>query len=283
MKKFLAIFLVLILLFSFAACNKDDDGKTTTTPTNEQSTNGTDNNDPTSEDKSEEKTSAPAFENPNLTEPAGLFSVIDVNDYELKQGKPNTTASSGVTFIAKRYEIKKENANTIPNKISVGSSEMTLGVTTLKDILAQGWTIAGKTDVNQSVEAGKDVNVMIKNGQDKILKIAVKNNTGSAIAASDCVISEAGIIKSIQNTHGWVTFSLGDSVNTDSSYAELVKNFGIPKNVNVAEYYNGNDYSYCKATLIFEQKSGNTTYTVNIGYEDKNGIAELNSFIVEVK
>lgn len=285
MKKFLAIFLVLALLFSFAACNKNgNDDENSTNPTEQTDDNGTTNkNEPSKPNKNEEKTTAEPFVNPNLTEPANLFKVVDVKNYDLKEGKPNTTASSGVTFIAKRYTAKNQVAGTIPNTVSVGSSQFIFHQTTLKGILAQGWILVGRTDVNQGVKAGEEANAIIKNAQGEIIKIKVVNKTANIMAAGDCVFSEAGIVKSIKNDSPWATFKLGDTVNTDSSYAELVKGLGNPKNVTVAEYYKGNDYNYCKATLVYEMKSGNTTYTVSVGYEDKNGTATLDSFIVSVK
>ncbi len=286
MKKFLAIFLVLTLLFSFAACNKDGnkDDESSTNPTEQTDNNGTTNkNEPSSRpNKNEEKTTAEPFVNPNLTEPAKLFKVVDVKNYDLKEGKPNTTASSGVTFIAKRYTAKNP-VNTIPNTVSVGSSQFVLHQTTLNDIVAQGWTLVGRTDINQAVKAGEEANAMIKNGQNEIIKIKVMNKTANVAAAGDCVISEAGIVKSIKNSSEWATFKLGDTVNTDSAYAEVVKTFGNPKNITVAEYYKGNTYNYCKATLVYEQKVDNITYTVSIGYTDENGKATLDSFIVSAK
>ena len=286
MKKFLAIFLVLTLLFSFAACNKNgNDDENSTNPTEQTDDNGTTNKNekPSRPNKNEEKTTAEPFVNPNLTEPANLFKVVDVKNYDLKEGKPNTFQSSGVTMIIKRYTLKGQNTNAIPDTISVGSSEFVFMQTTLKDILAQGWTLVGKTDVNQGVKAGEEANAIIKNAQGEIIKIKVMNKTTNIAAAGDCVFSEAGVVKSLKSENDWVTFKLGDTVNTDSSYAEVIKGLGNPKGINVVEYYRGNNFNYCKATLVYEYKSGNTTYTVSIGYEDKNGTATLDSFIVSAK
>lgn len=285
MKKFLAIFLVLTLLFSFAACDKNGkDDESTTNPTEQSTDNGTTNkNEKPSRPNKEEKTTAEPFVNPNLTEPANLFKLIDAKNYDLKEGKPNTTASSGVTFIAKRYTVKNQVANTIPDNILIDSSKFVFHQTTLKEIIAQGWTLVGRTDINQAVKAGAEANAMIKNSQNEIIKIKVMNKTSNIAAAGDCVISEVGIVKTIKADSEWVTFKLGDTVNTDSSYAEVVKGFGNPRNITVAEYYKGNTYNYCKATLVYEQKVNNTTYTVSIGYTDENGKATLDSFIVSVK
>jgi len=284
MKKFLAIFLVLTLLFAFAACDKNGkDDENSTSPTEQTDDNGTTNkNEASRPNKNEEKTTAEPFENPNLTEPANLFKVVDVKNYDLKEGKPNTTASSGVTFIAKRYAAKNP-VNTIPNTVSAGSSQFVLHQTTLKDIVAQGWSLVGRTDVNQAVKAGEEANAMIKNSQNEIIKIKVMNKTANVAAAGDCVISEAGIVKTIKNDSEWAKFKLGDTVNTDSSYAEVVNGFGNPKNITVAEYYKGNTFNYSKATLVYEQKVDNITYTVSIGYTDENGKATLESFIVSAK
>lgn len=284
MKKFLAIFLVLTLLLSFAACDKNGkDDETTTNPTEQTDGNGTtDKNEPSSKPDRGETTTAEPFVNPNLTEPAKLFKAVDVKNYDLKEGKPNTTASSGVTFIAKRYTAKNQVVNTIPNTVSVGSSKFVFHQTTLKEFVAQGWALEGKTDINQAVEAGKEANALIKNSQDEMIKIKVMNKTANVMAAGDCVISEVGIVKTITSST-WAGFKLGDTVSTDSAYAEVVKGLGAPKNITVAEYYKGNTFNYSKATLVYEQQVDGITYSVSIGYTDENGKATLESFIVSAK
>ena len=285
MKKFLAIFLVLTLLFAFAACDKNgEDDESTTNPTEQTDNNDvTNKNENSSRPNKEEKTTAEPFENPNLTEPAKLFKVVDVKDYDLKEGKPNTTASSGVTFIAKRYTAKNQVVNTIPDTVSVGSSQFVFMQTTLSDIVADGWTPEGRTDVNQAVEPGEETNALIKNAQGKIIKIKLMNRTSNIAAAGDCVVSEVGIVKTIKSDNEWADFKLGDTVNTSSAYAEVVNGLGAPKNITVAEYYKGNTFNYSKATLVYEQKADNLTYSVSIGYTDENGKATLESFIVSAK
>ena len=286
MKKFLAIFLALTLLFSFAACNKDGNGDdNTSTPTEQTDDNGTTNKNESTTKKpiKEEKTTAEPFVNPNITEPANLFKVVDVNGYNHQEGTPNTAPSSGVTFIANRYTAKNQVANTIPNTVSVGASQFVFAQTTLKEIVGQGWTPVGKTDLNQAVEPGKEANAIIKNAQNSIIKIKVINKTSNVVAAGDCVLSEVGIVKSVKSDYSWAAFKLGDTVSTDSVYAEVVNNFGNPTSITAAEYYKGNTYNYCKATLAFEQKIDGLTYTVSIGYTDTNGKATVDSFIVSAK
>ena len=286
MKKLLAIFLALTLLLSFAACNKDGNGDDNTTTSAEQTTdNGTTNKNesPSKKPNKEEKTTAEPFIDPKLTEPANFFKVVDVNIYNHKEGAPNTTASSGVTFIANKYTAKNQVANTIPGTVSVGSFQFVFAKTTLKEIVGQGWTPVGKTDLNQAVEPGKEANAIVKNAQNSIIKIKVINKTSSVAAAGDCVLSEVGIVKTAKTEYSWAAFKLGDTVTTDSEYAEVVNSFGNPVSVTVAEYYKGNTYSHCKATMAFEQKLDGLTYTVSIGYTDTNGTATVDSFIVSVK
>ena len=286
MKKLLALFLALTLLLSFAACNKDGNGDDNTTTSAEQTTDkGTTNKNesPSKKPNKEEKTTAEPFVDPKLTEPANFFKVVDVNIYNHKEGAPNTTASSGVTFIANKYTAKNQVANTIPGTVSVGSSQFVFAKTTLKEIVGQGWTLIGKTDLNQAVEPGKEANAIVKNAQNSIIKIKVINKTSSVAAAGDCVLSEVGIVKTAKTEYSWAAFKLGDTVTTDSEYAEVVNSFGNPVSVTVAEYYKGNTYSHCKATMAFEQKLDGLTYTVSIGYTDTNGTATVDSFIVSAK
>ncbi len=286
MKKLLAIFLALTLLLTFAACNKDENGdEGTTAPTEQTDDNGTTSKDEPSTKKpvKEEKTTAEPFVDPKLTEPANLFKVVDVNSYDHKEGAPNTTASSGVTMIANRYTAKNQAANTIPATVSVGSSQLVLAKTTLKEIVGQGWTLVGNTDLNQAVEPGKEANAVVKNAQNSIFKIKVINKTSSVAAAGDCVLSEVGVVKTVKSDYNWAAFKLGDTVTTDSEYAEVVNSFGNPVSVTVAEYYKGSTFNYCKATLVFEQKVDGLTYTVSIGYTDTNGKATVDSFIVSAK
>ncbi len=286
MKKFLAIFLVLTLLFAFVACNKDGNGdESTTNPTEQTDNNGTTNKNEPSSNKpnKEEKTTAAPFVDPQLTEPANLFKVIDVKAYDHQEGKPNSNPSSGVTFIANKYTAKNQFVNTIPDAISIGSSKFVFQQTTLKEIVAQGWTLVGRVDVNQAVEPGKEANAIIKNSQNEIVKIKVINKTANIMAAGDCVISEAGIVKTVKSDYTWATFKLGDAVSTNSDYAEVVNSFGSPDSITVAEYYKGNSLNYSKATLVYEQKVDNITYTVSIGYTDTNGKANLETFIVSAK
>ncbi len=282
MKKFLAIFLVFTLLFAFAACNKNEVVDENSTTQAEQTTDES-----TTRKKpnfKEEKTTAEPFVNPNLTEPANLFKVINVNDYDFKESKPNTFDSSGVTMLMKRYTFKGQSANALPDSISVGSSKFVFMQTTLKEILAQGWTLIGKSDVNQAVKSGETANILIKNGQEEVLKIKVLNKTANIVAAGDCVINEAGVVKSVKNQYSWVDFTFGDTTNTNSSYAEIVSGLGNPAKVNVVEYYKGkDDLNRCNATLVYEYKSGDTTYNISIAYEDNVVTATLESFNVTAK
>lgn len=283
MKKFLAIFLVLTLLFSFAACNKDDVTDNGDETTSGQGTEQTTNKENTTNKKPKpETTTAAPFENPNLTEPSALFKIVDVKDYEFKSGKPNTTASSGVTFIAKRYESKNSVANNIPAKVTTGGAEIVLNETTVKDFVSQGWTVISKNDVNTAIEAGKDTSVILKDGKGEVTKIIAKNKSGNSIAIADCVITEIGILKTIEN-QTWADFTIDGKVNTFSStYADYVNAFGNPKSINVAEYYKGNDYTHCKATLLFEKTVGNETWSISVIFKDTNGKAAIESCIVEV-
>ena len=287
MKKFLAIFLVLTLLFSFAACNKGDDtntddNTTTEAPVDEQSTNVEE--DTTKKKPRPETTTAAPFENPNVTEPAELFNLVDINTYNLKNAQPNTSKTTGVTFIIKRYEIKNTSGNTLSAKINTEGTEFVLNETLLKDFAANGWTVISKKDMNTAAEAGAETSVILKNGQGKATKLIVTNKSATTMALGDCVITEIGILKTITE-QTWAEFTVDGKFGTaGSSYAELVNAFGKPKNINVAEYYKGNDYTHSKVTLIFEQKIGNETWTMSVAYEDKaTGEKTLQSCIFEVK
>lgn len=286
MKKFLAIFLVLTLLFSFAACNRDDkpgvdDDTTTESPVDEQSTNGEE--DTTKKKPRPETTTAAPFENPDLTEPAALFKVVGVDNYNLKESKPNTAQSSGVTMIIKRYEIKNNAGNTLSGKISTEGTEFVLNETLLKDFAANGWTVVSKKDINTAIEAGKDASVILKNSQGKATKLKVTNTASTSMAMGDCVITEIGIVKTItQET--WADFTIDGKAGTaKASYEDYVNAFGKPKNINVGEYYKGNDYNYSKATLVFEQKVNGKTWTISVGFEEKStGEREIQSCIYSV-
>lgn len=284
MKKFLAIFLVLTLLFSFAACNNDKDvtnGDDTTSGQDTEQTAG--NEESTSKKPRPETTTAAPFENPNLTEPSALFKIIDVNDYEFKSGKPNTTASSGVTFIAKRYENKNAAQNTLPAQINTEGTDFVLNETLLKDFIAKGWTITSKNDANTAIEAGKDTSVLLKNSQGKTTKLVVTNKNSTSMALADCVITEIGILKTITE-QDWAEFTIDGNANTSSStYADFINAFGEPKSINVAEYYKGNDYTHAKVTLMFEKVVNNQTWSLSITVYDENGKATIESGIYEVK
>lgn len=280
MKKFLAIFLVLTLLFSFAACNKDDvnSGDDTTTEQNgEQTTN---KKPPFNKG---ETTTAEPFENPNLTEPAALFKIVKAEDYNFIGGTPKTTATSGVTFIAKRYDNKNFTANTFSANISTGNANLILNETLLKDVIAQGWTIMSKNDANTSIVAGGTQSVFLKSSQGEAIKFAVANKNSTSVALADCVITEVGILKTITE-QTWADFAIdGKTVTGDMSYADYVNAFGNPKTISVNEFYQGNDYEYCKTTLVFEKVEGNLTWTVTVGAVDENGKTTIESCIFGVK
>ena len=288
MKKFLAIFLVLILLFSFAACNKDDDTNTdgTTTTENQAGEQTTDGEEDTTNKKPNrfETTTAAPFENPNITEPAALFKIVGFDNYNLKSADPNTSKSSGVTFIAKRYEIKNSSDNTLPAKINTEGTEFVLNETLLKDFASNGWTVISKKDMNTAAEAGSETSVILKNSTGKTTKLVVTNKSSTSMALGDCVITEIGILKTITEQK-WAEFTLdGKAGTTNSTYADFINAFGEPKSINVAEYYKGNDYTHSKVTLLFEQKVGNETWSMSVSYEDKaTGEVTLQSCIYEVK
>lgn len=283
MKKFLAIFLVLALLFSFAACNKNgNDDENSTNPTEQTDDNGTTNKNEPSSNK-EEKPTAPPFNNPNLTVPEALFDVVSVDDYTLKSRDPNTSASTGETIIAKRYDIKQSKTTVIPDKITSGSTEIVFMNTTLRDVMSNGWTVVSKTDVNKAVKAGRPAAVMLKNAEGKTLKFSAINNTSSLVSVADCVVTEVAVIKSMEHDYAWASFMLGDKVGTESTYNDIVSGLGTPMAINVKEFYQKDTYVKCEASLLYEYKAGNTTYTVSVGYVDKNGTATLDSFIVSAK
>ncbi len=287
MKKFLAIFLVLTLLFSFAACNNDkpnnDVDTSTESQVDEQTTGGEE--DTTNKKPRPETTTAAPFENPNLTEPAALFEIVGFDNYNLKSADPNTSKSSGVTFIAKRYEIKNSSGNTLPAKINTEGTEFVLNETLLKDFAANGWTVISKKDMNTAAEAGSETSVILKNSAGKTTKLVVTNKSSTSMALGDCVITEIGILKTITE-QTWAEFTIDGKAGTSnlSSYNDYVKAFGKPAKINIAEYYKGNDYTHSKVTLIFEQKIGNATWSMSVSYEDKvTGEVELQSCIYEVK
>lgn len=285
MKKFLAIFLVLTLLFSFAACNKDEtpnsDDESTSGQKTEQTNSGEE--DTTKKNPRPETTTAAPFENPNLTEPAALFKLVDANSYNLTSAEPNTSKSSGVTFIAKRYQNKNFSGNTIPANINTEGTDFVLNETVLKDFIAKGWTVVSKYDANTAIEAGAESSVVLKNADGKATKLIATNKSTTSMALGDCVITEIGILKTItQQT--WAEFSIdGKAGTTGSSYADFVNAFGKPKNINVAEYYKGNDYTHCKATMIFEKTAGNETWTMTVSCVEENGKMSIESCIYEVK
>lgn len=288
MKKFLAIFLILTILFAFAACKPDDntdvDNSTTeSTVADEQSTNGEE--DTTKKKPRPETTTCAPFENPNLTEPSALFKIVGFDNYNLKSADPNTSKSSGVTFIAKRYEIKNSSGNTLPAKINTEGTDFVLNETLLKDFAAKGWTVISKKDMNTAAEAGSETSVILKNGAGKTTKLVVTNKSATSMPLSDCVITEIGILKTITE-QTWAEFTIDGKAGTATlaSYNDYVNAFGKPAKINVAEYYKGNDYTHSKVTLIFEQKVGNETWSMSVSYEDKaTGEVILQSCIYEVK
>lgn len=288
MKKFLAIFLVLTILFAFAACKPDDntdvDNSTTeSTAADGQSTNGEE--DTTKKKPRPETTTCAPFENPNLTEPSALFKIVGFDNYNLKSADPNTSKSSGVTFIAKRYEIKNSSGNTLPAKINTEGTDFVLNETLLKDFAAKGWTVISKKDMNTAAEAGSETSVILKNGAGKTTKLVVTNKSATSMPLSDCVITEIGILKTITE-QTWAEFTIDGKAGTATlaSYNDYVNAFGKPAKINVAEYYKGNDYTHSKVTLIFEQKVGNETWSMSVSYEDKaTGEVILQSCIYEVK
>lgn len=288
MKKFLAIFLVLTILFAFAACKPDDntdvDNSTTeSTAADGQSTNGEE--DTTKKKPRPETTTCAPFENPNLTEPSALFKIVGFDNYNLKSADPNTSKSSGVTFIAKRYEIKNSSGNTLPAKINTEGTDFVLNETLLKDFVAKGWTVISKKDMNTAAEAGSETSVILKNGAGKTTKLVVTNKSATSMPLSDCVITEIGILKTITE-QTWAEFTIDGKAGTATlaSYNDYVSAFGKPAKINVAEYYKGNDYTHSKVTLIFEQKVGNETWSMSVSYEDKaTGEVILQSCIYEVK
>lgn len=290
MKKFLAIFLVLTLLLSFAACKKDDtyrtdvDGTTESTEASEQTTEL----DETTTKKSDkpgkkETTTAAPFENPNVIEPAALLNLVGLDNYNLTSAEPNTSKSSGVTFIAKRYENKSSAANTLPAQISTGGTDFVLNETLLKDFIAKGWTVISKKDANTAAEAGAETSVILKNNSGVTTKLVVTNKSTVSMPLGDCPITEIGILKSITE-QTWANFTVGGvNVTSGKSYADFINAFGKPVKINASEYYKGNNYTHSKVTLIFEKKVGDETWNMSLTCVDTKGSIEIESCIYEVK
>ncbi len=262
MKKFSALLLIFALMFSFAACKGGFGGETTTKR----------------QYYKEEITNKIVFENPNLTVPEKLFSVVNVEDYDLKASDPNTTQSSGVTTLKKDYEIKKEAGKDISDKITSGSSEIIINKTFVKDLVSQGWQYSGKIKADSTADAGKEITLFMKNSEGKVLKFKAKNNTSATAVVGECVVIEVGIAKSIESIE-YAEFKLGDSVKTDSTYETVVKSLGSPKRISVMEKYQGNELSFCKATLYYET----STYKATISYIDDGKTATVENFEVGVK
>ncbi|MBQ8766020.1 MAG: hypothetical protein IJZ16_04390 [Clostridia bacterium] len=287
MKKFLAIFLVLALLLSFAACKKDDtyrtdvDGTTESSEPSEQ-TNEADETTTKKPGKKETTTAAP-FENPNVVEPAALLNLVGLDNYNLTSAEPNTSKTSGVTFIAKRYENKSSAANILPAQISTGGTDFVLNETLLKDFIATGWTVISKKDANTAAEAGAETSVILKNNSGETTKLVVTNKSTVSMPLGECPITEIGILKSITE-QTWADFTVGGvKVTSGKSYADFINAFGKPVKINVSEYYKGNDYTHSKVTLIFEKKVGNETWNMSLTCVDTKGNIEIESCIYEVK
>ena len=276
MKKFLAIFLVLTILFAFAACNKGDDtntdGDDTTTEVQGVEQQSPDSEESTTKKKSErfETTTAVPFENPDILEPEGLFKLVNMNGYTSKSSDPNTTKSSGVTFIMNRYEKMNSSGNALSASISTEGTAFVLNETVLRDFISNGWAIYGNKDANTAVEAGATTNIILKNSQGKTIRFMVTNKAATSMALADCVITEVGVLKTVDG-HNWADFVIDNKAGTAalSSYADYINAFGEPKTINATEYYKGNDYTHTKVTLIFEQKIGNETWSISVAYDDK--------------
>ncbi len=267
MKKFLAKLLVFVLIFSFAACNGGSDEETTT-----------------AKQPYKENHETIVFEDPVVTEPKSLFKLVKAKDYNLKEGKPNTNQTSKVTFIANRYDTKQKNyVCIIPENVSIGETKLVLNETVLKDILANGWTIDGKVTEDKVVAAGKNSSVIIKNSKNEIAMLSVTNKTSSDLALSECVITAVSYVGAVKSDFAWSEITLGKKVTTKATYADVIKELGAPKAINVVEYYEVNDYKYCKATLIYEQKKDDVTYSVSISFTDDNKTLKVDSFAVEAK
>ena len=285
MKKFLAIFLVLTLLLSFAACNKNgNDDESSTNPTEQTDDNGTTNkNEPSKPNKNEEKTTAEPFVNPNLTEPANLFKVVDVKNYDVEERKPNSSVTSGVTNLSKGYRLISKEDNTISNKIKVDKSEIVLGVTVLEELLNNGWELSENVDANTAVKDGEKETIIIKNAEDKAIQLNVKNMTNSIVAIPDCVVVKLSVLKEVKQ-YSWEDVVINDTVDTaKDTYKDHISSLGEPIVVNVTEYYNGNEYSYCKVSMMFQQTVNGNTYTITVGGEDKADAFVMSSCIVEVR
>lgn len=286
MKKFLAIFLVLTLLLSFAACNKDDTYKTDvdgTTESTEATDQAADSDETTEKSGKKETTTAAPFENPNVVEPAALLNLVGLDNYNVTSADPNTAKSSGVTFIAKRYENKSSAANTLPAQISTGGTDFVLNETLLNDFIATGWTVISKKDANTAAEAGAETSVILKNNSGTTTKLVVTNKSTVSMPLGDCPVTEIGILKTITE-QTWADFTVGGvNVTSGKSYADFINAFGKPVKINISEYYKGNNYTHSKVTLIFEKKVGDETWNMSLTCVDTKGSIEIESCIYEVK
>lgn len=266
MKKFSAILLVFAVLFSFAACEGGLGGETTT-----------------KRQYYKEYGETIVFENPNLTVPEALFQIVNEKDYSKKESDPNTTQSSGVTMIQKRYTLNKDNSNPIPVKVTSGATQMLLNKTVLKDVVSGGWKYVGKINETTSVGAGKGSSVFLTNSEGKMLKLSVINRTAETVAIGDCVIVEVGVTKTVQTEGGWADFTLGNTVKTDANYETVVKELGAPHKINVVERYKGNNFNFCSVNLIYEKQAGDVKYSVSVSYKDDGKTSTLESLIVTAK
>ncbi len=263
MKKFSAILLVLAILCSFAACKGGSNEETTT-----------------KRQYYKEYGESIVFENPNLTVPEALFKVVQEKDYSKEESDPNTTQSSGVTMIQKKYTLNKDNLNAIPVKVTSGTTQMLLNKTVLKDVVAGGWKYVGKINAETTVGAGKKSAVILTNSEGKTLKLSVINRTAETAAIGECVIVEVGITKTVETEGGWADFTLGNTVKTDANYETVVKELGAPQKINVVERYKGNDFNFCNVNLIYEKQAGGVKYSVSVSYRDDGKKSTLESLIV---
>ena len=265
MKKISALLLIFALLFSFAACDGDEEETTT------------------KRQYYKEDGETIVFENPNITVPKELFAVVSEKDYTKEESKPNTTQSSGVTVLHKRYTLNEDNKKTIPVKIKSGSTEFYLGKTLLKELVEKGWSYKGKVNESTTVDAGKTSAAYLANSDGQLLRLAVKNNTSDTVAISECVIIEFGFTNSVSVEGGWADFTFGDSIKKNSSYETVVKAMGSPDKITVSEKYKGNDFSTCSVTMNYSNEAGGKTYGVSLSYTDDGKTAVLESLTIAVK
>lgn len=254
MNKYISLVLVVLSLLSFVACGKNNPAST---EDSSKQNDVTQTKEITNNDVVETE---PADENQeNTTETSSFFNedsytITDKSTYEYSE---NTYS------ISTEYQLIETCFSELPAEITIDSTKIVFGVTTVAELIQNGWSIESGADPD-SVVSEHIHPAVAKSLNGKYVTIYGSNRTGAPAQFTNCTIVNLNI--KYDNKAVWydglteaADFHYDNGITCSSSYTDVINLLGDPKYIRITENFEDGQCSNKKIVLFYASQNDEKT------------------------